>query len=192
MYIRATVPASSPSDRDRYSGTNVATTPIPRPAAAIDDAATRRRRSGSRATAANARRTLPWATAAARSAPLSRTTTRIRAPTTKAGMPTAATAMGQPKEAISQAPTSGTATVPRLPPAMWTAMAAAWARAGRCSAMSALPTGCWGDPAIRATIVAAANHAHDAAKPVAVMAAPNRRPPAPSRERRLTIRCSGA
>ena len=71
-------------------------------------------------------------------------------------------------------------------------MAEAWSRGGRCSAISALPTGCCGDPAIRATIVAAENQAHDVARPVSYIAAPNRRPPVPSNERRLTTRCSGA
>ncbi len=89
---------------------------------------------------------------------------------------------------MTQAPTRGTATVPRFPPAMWAAMAAALARAGRCSAMSALPTGCWGDPATRATMVPNEKAPHDAARPVAVIAAPKARPPTPRSERRLTTR----
>ncbi len=87
-------------------------------------------------------------------------------------MPTAAMAACQPNEAMIQAPTSGTATVPRLPPAMWTAIAEACARACRCSAISPLPTGCWGDPAILAPMVAREKPPHEVASPVAVIAAP--------------------
>ena len=165
---------------------------MPRPAAAIDEAAKSRRRSRSRSTSAKAVRTLPWARAAARSAPVSRTEPRIRAATTTAGIPTAAIAAGQPNDAMTQAPTRGTATVPRFPPAMCTAIAAARARAGRCSAISALPTGCCGDPATRDTIVPSEKAAHDEAKPVAAMAAPKARPPIPRSERRLTTRWRGA
>ena len=96
---------------------------------------------------------LPWARAAARSWPDSQTSTRIATPTTSDGIPITATATGQPYEAMSHAPTRGTATVPRLPPAMCATGAPACSRTGRCSAISALPTGCCGEPPTRATIV---------------------------------------
>ena len=55
---------------------------------------------------------------------------------------------------------------------MCTAIAPACSRTGRCSAISALPTGCWGEPPIRATMVNNENGSQLVAVAAATMPAP--------------------
>ena len=57
----------------------------------------------------------------------------------------------QPTSAMSGAPITAMTTVPRLPPAMWALIANPRRAGGNCSASRPLPTGCCGDPPIRAT-----------------------------------------
>ena len=64
--------------------------------------------------------------------------------------------------------------------------------AGNCSARSALPTGCWGDPPILETMLKTANGGNDAANAWAAVAAPMTRPPEPSSDRRRNRRVSAA
>jgi hypothetical protein len=135
-------------------------------------AAKSHRRSCAPRSARNPWNVLPCARAAARSWPDSRTSRRIATPTTSDGIQITATATGQPYETMSHAPTRGTATVPRLPPAMCAAIAPACSRTGRCSAIKALSTGCCGEPPIRATIVKSENGSQLVAVARAVMPAP--------------------
>ena len=60
----------------------------------------------------------------------------------------------QPTSAINGAPTTATTTVPTLPPAMWALMANPRRSGGNCSASRPLPTGCCGEPPMRATTLA--------------------------------------
>ncbi len=89
------------------------------------------------------------ATAAARSVPRSRTSSRIAIAMAMAGSPNTTDAPRQPTAAMSGTPMSATMTVPTLPPAMWALIANPRRSGGNCSASRPLPTGCWGEPPIR-------------------------------------------
>ena len=60
--------------------------------------------------------------------------------------------------------------------------------AGNCSARSALPTGCWGDPPILEMMLKTANGGNEAANAWAAVATPMTRPPEPSSVRRRNRR----
>ena len=98
----------------------------------------------------------------------------------------------QPMSASSGVATTATTTVPTLPPAMWALMANPRRSGGNCSASRPLPTGCCGEPPIRATRLAMANVPKPVASACAANPPPNRRPPRPSSRRRDTRRVSSA
>ena len=66
-----------------------------------------------------------------------------------AGRPKMTTVGRQPSVRIRNAPSSGTKTVPRLPPAMCAEMAKPRRSGGNCSDSKPLPTGCCGEEATR-------------------------------------------
>ena len=112
--------------------------------------------------------------------------------TTKAAMPSPRTAPRQPMTPIVSAAANPTTTVPTLPPATCTAMALPRRLGGNCSARSALPTGCWGEPPMRETMFATANGGNDWAAACSAVPTPTVRPPTPSTVLRLTLRVIAA
>ena len=100
--------------------------------------------------------------------------------TTIAMRPSPRTAPRQPMRPIVSAAANPTTTVPTLPPATCTAIADPMCRAGYCSARSALPTGCCGEPPNRDTTLAMANGGNEAAAAWSAVPAPMISPPEPS------------
>ena len=107
-----------------------------------------------------------------RSAPVSRTQRNIARATSAAGIPKTIEAPRQPTAARTGGPASAAMTVPTLPPEMWALIAKPRRSAGNCSASRPLPTGCWGEPPMRDTMLSMANDANEW------------RPPAPRSRRR--------
>ena len=76
-------------------------------------------------------------------------------------MPNSTVAPRQPRAARIAGPASAATTDPTLPPEMCALMAKPRRSGGNCSERSPLPTGCWGEPPIRETMVVAANAPKD-------------------------------
>ncbi len=114
----------------------------------------------------------------------------MSSPITIAATPNTTDAPRQPIQASNGTPMTAIATVPTFPPAMWALIANPRRSGGYCSASSPLPTGCWGDPPIRAAIIGIANVTKLVASDIAAKPPPNRSPPNPSSRFRETRRVS--
>ncbi len=135
---------------------------------------------------------LPPARAAARSVPLSRTSARTSRAITAAATPKTTDTPRQPINAMSGVPMIAMRTVPMFPPAIWALIANPRRSGVYCSARSPLPTGCCGDPPIRAATFGIANVMKLVASDIAANPPPNRRPPAVSSRFRDTCLVSSA